>query len=124
MKRKLTIAVVGILGGLFLFAGPASADGHDSDAAAAAVQAVMDNLWVFIAGVLVFLMQAGFAMLESGLTRSKNVGNIMAKNLADAAIGIMAFFLVGYGLAYGGDSGSGDWFGWGRSPLVESISSI
>ncbi|MCH2494099.1 MAG: ammonium transporter, partial [Gammaproteobacteria bacterium] len=101
MKRKLTIVVVGVLGGLFLFAGPANADGHDPDAAAAAVQAVMDNLWVFIAGVLVFLMQAGFAMLESGLTRSKNVGNIMAKNLADAAIGIMAFFLVGYGLAYG-----------------------
>ncbi len=117
MKRKLTIAVVGVLGGLFLFAGPANADGHDPDAAAAAVQAVMDNLWVFIAGVLVFLMQAGFAMLESGLTRSKNVGNIMAKNLADAAIGIMAFFLVGYGLAYGGDSGSGDWFGWGSFAL-------
>ena len=117
MKRKLTIAVVGVLGGLLLFAGPASADGHDSDAAAAAVQAVMDNLWVFIAGVLVFLMQAGFAMLESGLTRSKNVGNIMAKNLADAAIGIMAFFLVGYGIAYGGDSGSGDWVGWGSFAL-------
>ena len=117
MKRKLTIVVVGVLGGLFLFAGPANADGHDPDAAAAAVQAVMDNLWVFIAGVLVFLMQAGFAMLESGLTRSKNVGNIMAKNLADAAIGIMAFFLVGYGLAYGGDSGSSDWFGWGAFAL-------
>ena len=45
MKRKLTIAVVGVLGGLLLFAGPANADGHDPDAAAAAVQAVMDNLW-------------------------------------------------------------------------------
>ena len=59
-----------------------------------------------------------FAMLESGLTRSKNVGNIMAKNLADAAIGIMAFFLVGYGAAHGGDSGSGDGSAGGRSPLV------
>ena len=98
MKRKLLIAAGGITGGLFLFAGPAAADAHDGEAAAAAVQAVMDNLWVFIAGVLVFLMQAGFAMLESGLTRSKNVGNIMAKNLADAAIGIMAFFLVGMDL--------------------------
>ncbi|HIF65930.1 MAG TPA: ammonium transporter [Acidimicrobiia bacterium] len=117
MKRKLLIAAAGVVGGLFLFAGPVSADGHDGDAAAMAVQAVMDNLWVFIAGVLVFLMQAGFAMLESGLTRSKNVGNIMAKNLADAAIGIMAFFLVGYGLAYGSDSGSSDLFGWGSFAL-------
>ena len=117
MKRKLLVAAAGIAGGFLLFAGPAGADGHDGEAAAQVVQAVMDNLWVFIAGVLVFLMQAGFAMLESGLTRSKNVGNIMAKNLADAAIGIMAFFLVGYGIAYGGDSASNDWFGWGSFAL-------
>lgn len=117
MKRKLLVLAAGIVGGLFLFAGPAGADGHDGDAAAAAVQAVMDNLWVFIAGVMVFMMQAGFAMLEAGLTRSKNVGNIMAKNLGDAAIGIMAFFLVGYGLAYGGDAGSNDLFGWGSFAL-------
>ena len=69
MKRKLLVAAAGIAGGFLLFAGPAGADGHDGEAAAQVVQAVMDNLWVFIAGVLVFLMQAGFAMLESGLPR-------------------------------------------------------
>lgn len=116
MKRKLLIATVGALGGLFLFAGPASAQDADSDAAAAAVQAILDNLWVFIAGVLVFLMQAGFAMLEAGLTRSKNVGNIMAKNLADASIGILMFFFIGYGLAYGTDIDNG-FFGWGSFAL-------
>ena len=115
MKRKLLIAVAGAAGGLFLFAGPAGAQDADADAAAAAVQAVMDNLWVFIAGVLVFLMQAGFAMLEAGLTRSKNVGNIMAKNLADASLGILMFFLVGYGLAYGADGN--DFFGFGSFAL-------
>ena len=113
MKRKLFLVAAGAVGGLFLFAGPAGA--QDDSLSAEMVQAVMDNLWVFIAGVLVFLMQAGFAMLESGLTRSKNVANIMAKNLADASIGILAFFLVGYGLAYGGDGNSA--FGWGSFAL-------
>lgn len=115
MKRKMLIALVGAFGGLLLFAGPVSAQDADADAAAAAVQAIMDNLWVFIAGVLVFLMQAGFAMLEAGLTRSKNVGNIMAKNLADASLGILMFFLVGYGIAYGADGN--DWFGFGSFAL-------
>ena len=63
------------------------------------------------------VLDAGrFAMLESGLTRSKTSATLW-RNLADAAIGIMAFLLVGYGLAYGGDSGSGDWFGWGSFAL-------
>ena len=67
---------------------------------------ILDNLWVFIAGVLVFLMQAGFAMVEAGLTRAKNIANIMAKNLADMCIGVLAFFAIGFGLAYGTDGGS------------------
>ncbi len=113
MRRKLLIATAGAAGGLFLFASPASA--QDDSMTAEMVQAVMDNLWVFIAGVLVFLMQAGFAMLESGLTRSKNIANIMAKNLADASIGILAFFLIGYGLAYG--DGGNSFFGWGSFAL-------
>ncbi|NQY55638.1 MAG: ammonium transporter [Ilumatobacteraceae bacterium] len=68
----------------------------------------MDNLWIFIAGCLVFFMQAGFALLEAGLTRAKNVVNIMAKNVADMVIGILAFFAVGYAIAFGGGN---DWFG-------------
>lgn len=76
--------------------------------AAEAVQAVMDNLWIFIAGCLVFFMQAGFALVEAGLTRAKNVVNIMAKNLADMIIGTLAFFSVGYAIAFGGGN---DWFG-------------
>ena len=72
------------------------------------MQAILDNVWVFIAGILVFLMQAGFAFVEAGLTRAKNVANIMAKNLADVAIGVVAFFAVGYAFAFGGD---GTWIG-------------
>jgi len=89
------------------WAAPVSAQ-EDTDAAAATVQAVMDNLWLVIAGALVFLMQAGFAFVEAGLTRAKNIANIMAKNLADMAIGALAFFIIGYSIAFGD---GGDWWG-------------
>lgn len=87
-----------------LWAGPASAQ----EEAPVALQAVVDNLWLVIAGALVFLMQAGFAFVEAGLTRAKNLANIMAKNLADMAVGVTMFFIIGWSIAYGGD---GDWWG-------------
>ena len=66
-------------------------------------QVILDNIWVFIAGCLVFFMQAGFALVEAGLTRAKNVVNIFAKNLSDALVGVLCFFAVGYAFAFGGD---------------------
>ena len=66
-------------------------------------QIFLDNIWVFIAACLVFFMQAGFALVEAGLTRAKNVVNIFAKNLSDALIGFLAFWAFGFGLAFGGD---------------------
>ena len=83
---------------LALLSAPAFAQ---SDNPAEAVQAALDNVWVVLAGVLVFCMQAGFALLESGLTRVKNTTNILAKNLADMSIGVLAFLAVGYALAFG-----------------------
>lgn len=99
MKRKVIFGVGASLACVVFAALPVSAQ---SSVAADAVQAVVDNLWVFIAAVLVFFMQAGFALVESGMTRAKNVINIMAKNLADASVGILAFLAVGYALAFGG----------------------
>lgn len=61
--------------------------------------------WVLIAGALVFFMQAGFAMVETGFTRSKNAGNIIMKNLMDFAIGSLIFFMVGFGLMFGESAG-------------------
>ena len=80
---------------------------------AAAVQAVLDNIWVLIAAVLVIFMQAGFALVEAGLTRAKSVSNIMAKNLMDFCVGVLAFFFIGFALAFGeGNSfiGTSGWF--------------
>lgn len=65
------------------------------------VQNNINFVWTLIAAILVFLMQAGFAMLEAGLTRAKNVVNIMMKNLMDFSIGTLVFYLVGFGLMFG-----------------------
>ncbi|EIJ37246.1 ammonium transporter [Galbibacter orientalis DSM 19592] len=65
------------------------------------VNAVLDIMWIMIAGILVFFMQAGFTLVESGFTRSKNVINIVMKNFVDLAVGSLAFWFIGYTLMYG-----------------------
>jgi Amt family ammonium transporter len=59
-------------------------------------------MWVLIAAALVFFMQAGFAMVETGFTRAKNAGNIIMKNLMDFCIGTPTFWLVGFGIMFAG----------------------
>jgi Amt family ammonium transporter len=59
-------------------------------------------MWVLIAAALVFFMQAGFAMVETGFTRAKNAGNIIMKNLMDFSIGTPAFWLIGFGIMFAG----------------------
>ena len=70
-------------------------------------QQVQDNLdvvWTLIAGILVFTMQAGFALVETGFTRAKNAANIMMKNLMDFSAGSLGFWLVGAALMFGADA--------------------
>ncbi|MEO0802813.1 MAG: ammonium transporter [Cyanobacteria bacterium J06642_2] len=76
------------------------------------VQANANIVWTAIAATLVFFMQAGFAMVECGFTRSKNAANIMMKNLMDFSIGACAFWFIGFGLMFGASGGfiGGSWF--------------
>ena len=64
----------------------------------------IDTLWVLLGGILVFWMQAGFAMVETGFTRSKNAGNIIMKNLMDFALGSLIYRIIGFGLMFGKDA--------------------
>ena len=61
----------------------------------------IDVIWLLLAAFLVFFMQAGFAMVESGFSRSKNAANLLMKNLMDFCVGSLLFFTLGYGLMYG-----------------------
>lgn len=65
----------------------------------------IDTLWILIAAAMVMFMQPGFALVESGFTRSKNTANILMKNLMDFSIGSLAFWLIGYTIMYGEDVG-------------------
>jgi Amt family ammonium transporter len=63
----------------------------------------VDWFWTVIAACLVFFMQAGFAFVEAGMVRAKNLINIMMKNLADLSIGTLGFWAIGFGLMFSGD---------------------
>ena len=68
-----------------------------------AVDGQLFAVWFLIGAALVFWMQAGFAMVETGFTRAKNAGNILMKNLMDFCIGTVVFILIGFGLLLGED---------------------
>ena len=61
----------------------------------------LDTVWVLLCTALIFFMQAGFAMLETGFTRAKNAGNIIMKNLMDYCIGSVLFWVIGFSFLYG-----------------------
>jgi Amt family ammonium transporter len=64
----------------------------------------LDTLWILLAAFLVFFMQAGFALVEAGFTRSKNTTNILMKNVMDFSMGTLSFWAVGYAFMYGSGS--------------------
>ena len=74
-----------------------------------------DVIWTLVAAFLVFFMQAGFALCEAGLTRAKNTGNILMKNMMDFCIGTPCFWLVGFGVMF---AGSGAFIG-GFDPFIQ-----
>ena len=64
----------------------------------------INTCWVLVAAFLVYFMQAGFALCEAGFTRAKNTGNILMKNMMDFCIGTPCYWVIGFGLMFGGTS--------------------
>ena len=95
-----------------LVSGIASVALADDAATAESVQTNLNVVWTLVAAILVFLMQAGFALVETGFTRAKNAANIMMKNLMDFAAGSLAFYVLGAALMFGASKAAG-WLGWG-----------
>jgi Amt family ammonium transporter len=74
---------------------------------------VVNNTWMMVATLLVFIMHLGFATLEAGLTRAKNTVNILFKNVCIVAIGVLTYAAVGFNLMYPGEAYAGGVFGFG-----------
>jgi Amt family ammonium transporter len=114
--RGVARRVVPSLGLLVLFAMPITlrAQGQGAAAAIDNTKVAMDTIWTLLTAFLVFFMNLGFALVESGLCRAKNAVNILAKNYIVFAVSSVAFLLVGFGLMFGDGSGfvgtSGIWF--------------
>jgi Amt family ammonium transporter len=94
--RKKSILLAGLLlyGGIALFA---QEEGYT-------LANALDMVWLFCGAILVFIMQAGFALVETGLTRAKNATNIIMKNLMDFCFGALVYWALGWGLMYGADA--------------------
>src|SRR6056297_2222175 len=91
----------------------------------------VNNVWILVVCFLIFFMQPGFALLEAGQVRAKNVGNVLMKNMTDWTLGVLVYFIVGAGIAgvvgaltsgasfdllaafsYVGAPGSDGWINW------------
>lgn len=67
-------------------------------------QVLLNIVWTMVGAFLVYFMQAGFAMVETGFTRAKNSGNILMKNMMDFVLGSIFFFIIGFALMFGGSN--------------------
>src|SRR5436309_8652238 len=100
MRRKISyVLAISVLLCLAWPAAALAADGDQTAHQAAGVGA--DTVWVVVAAVLVMFMQAGFAMLEVGFSRMKNVGTVVAKVLTNFGVASMSYWAVGFALAFG-----------------------
>ncbi len=104
MKKFLLVLVLAALV-LVLFTMPALAEGDGDTKTPASITTSLDTVWVLIAAALVFFMQAGFFFLEGGLTRAKNVSNAMLKGVMDFCLGALIYWMVGFAIMFGIDSG-------------------
>src|SRR5436190_4288378 len=84
----------------------------------------IDTVWVIVAGCMVFLMQAGFAMLEVGFSRGKNVGAVVAKIMVNLAIATLAFWAVGFAIAFGKGNDLLGLHGWFLHTSTKDVNNV
>ena len=113
--RRPTALLAGGLLALGIISVVSAHDGDGSDVAD--IIGAVDTAWLLIAGFLVFFMQAGFAMLTAGFVRSQETANILMKNMIDACVGGISFWLVGWAFAYGVSDASNQFIGLGDFAL-------
>ena len=109
--RRLVLLTTAIV--LLVLALPALALAQEKGPTVADLSLTMDTVWVIVTACLVLFMQAGFAMLEVGFSRMKNVGSVVAKILVNLAIAALLFWAVGFALAFGTGNaivGTQGWF--------------
>ena len=112
MKKRIT--GLAVLAAVLLQTSPVAAQATETAKVDTSIPGVFaDNLFILICAMFVIFMQAGFAMVEAGLTRAKNAAHMMLKNLLDFVVGASGFALVGYHIAFSGAAWFGfDWL-WG-----------
>jgi len=109
MKKVVIIILLALIFASLAWAGDEAPTVESNKTLIDLVQSHADYVWTLVAAALVFFMQAGFAMVETGFTRAKNAVNIMMKNLMDFAMGSLAFWAIGFGIMFG--TSSTGWFG-------------
>lgn len=109
--RGISKRIPGLMIALGVWTAPLAAVAEDAGTAAADAMFTVNNTWMLVATFLVFIMHLGFAMVETGLTRAKNSVNILFKNTAIPAIGLLTYTLIGFNLMYPGEMGA-DWNGF------------
>lgn len=124
--RKVGLRLIGPLAALAVSFTVAGVAGAQESGPVEELLRGVNTTWVLVTAFLVFFMQAGFALVEAGLTRAKNTTNILMKNLMDFVMGTLAFWAVGYGLMFGavqtGLFGTSDFFiSVGGADYVSSV---
>jgi ammonium transporter, Amt family len=102
------LPLAALLVGIFAFSASAQTAAPTLESVNTATQELkvgIDTMWVMVAGMLVFFMNAGFCMLETGFCRQKNAVNVLSKNLIVFALSTIAFWILGFGLMFGNGNG-------------------
>lgn len=103
MRKKWLVVLLAMLTVLAFPVGAFAADGPTN----IQLQAGLNTAFTFLAFILVFFMQAGFALLEAGSTRMKNAGHVAGKTILTTGVAALSFWALGFGFGFGNDGGNG-----------------